>query len=269
MPTPRDCDEVNRNLWDIWTPLHAKTEFYDVDGFRRGKNTLKAIEREALGDVAGKRILHLQCHFGLDTLSLARMGAEVTGVDYSGESIRYARALSEEAAIPARFLEQSLYDLDSTITEPFDIVFSSHGILHWLHDLQRWGEVIHYCLSDDGFFYLVEFHPLFNMLSEDGSRFVFPYFASEGPVKTKKKGLCMDANVDFEHDAYEWPHSLSEIMMALLQPGLKIDDFAEYPFILFDCLPNLTEIAPGRFAPRDREVSVPMMFALRASRQRA
>src|SRR5512146_3276183 len=121
--------ESNRRLWDAWTGYHVKSAFYDVEGFKGGRISLMSIERDALGDVTGKSLLHLQCHFGLDTLSWARLGAHVTGVDFSAEAIRVARELSRELSIEANFVQSNLYDLPRAVDGTFDIVFTSYGVL--------------------------------------------------------------------------------------------------------------------------------------------
>ena len=119
----------NRELWNEITPIHARSAFYDVEGFKKGRSTLDSIELEELGDVSGKSLLHLQCHFGLDTLSWARRGAKVTGVDFSDEAITQARSLSEETSIKANFICSNIYDLPDVIEDQFDIIFTSYGIL--------------------------------------------------------------------------------------------------------------------------------------------
>src|SRR5919206_2445351 len=159
--------ESNRSLWDGWTRLHAHSEFYDLAGFKAGRSSLKDIELAEVGDVRGRSLLHLQCHFGQDTLSWARLGAEVTGVDFSTEAIRLARALNEELHIPARFIQSNIYALPDVLDERFDIVFTSYGVLAWLPDLDAWGEIVARYLKPGGFFYIVENHPLTGMVSDD------------------------------------------------------------------------------------------------------
>lgn len=258
-------DKVNRALWDIWTPIHAASKMYDVDGFRAGKNSLKPIELESLGCVTGKRILHMQCHFGLDTLSLARMGANVIGVDYSPQSIQLARRLSVELNLPAHFIEANIYDLGEVLDETFDIVFASYGVLHWLDDLDRWGRIVAAALRPGGVFHLVDFHPIFNMLSSDGRDLVFPYFATGQPVRSIKKGACTDPDNPIEHEAFEWPHGMAEVLMALIKAGLRIENFREFPHIPFKCLDFLEEVGPDQYAPAHKTFPIPLMFALRAT----
>ena len=149
----------NLEHWNKLTPIHERSKFYDVESFKSGKSTLKSIELEELGDVSGRSLLHLQCHFGLDTMSWARLGARVTGVDFSDRAISLAQELSKELGIEADFVCSDVYDLRSILDKQFDIVFTSYGILCWLPDLRRWAEVIAHFLRPGGTFYMVEGHP--------------------------------------------------------------------------------------------------------------
>src|SRR3954452_15106402 len=126
---------VNRAHWDEATDVHVASDFYDVASFKAGTNRLHGIERAELGDVSGKSLLHLQCHFGLDSLSWARLGAQVTGIDFSANAIELARSLSEQTGIPARFIQTNIYDLPEVLSEQFDVVFTSYGVISWLPDL--------------------------------------------------------------------------------------------------------------------------------------
>ena len=152
--------ESNRALWDEWTSIHVRSEFYDVESFKRGGIRLRPYELEEIGDVAGKDVLHLQCHFGLDTLSFARLGARVTGADFSAPAIAQARALAEELGLDARFVQSNLYDLPSTLQGDFDVVYTSRGVIGWLPDLDRWAEVAAHFVRPGGIFYITEGHPV-------------------------------------------------------------------------------------------------------------
>ena len=260
-------DAVNRDLWNQWTPSHSKSAFYDVAGFRSGKSTLKFIEREALGEVSGKSILHLQCHLGLDSLSLARAGAKVTGVDYSEKAIDFARTLSDDMAIPARFICCNVFDLEAELGERFDIVFASYGVLHWLPDLSRLCQIVARYLKHGGIFFLVDFHPLFNMLDQQGQELVFPYFPGTTPLLQTKRELCIEPEANEEHAAYEWPHSLAEIVTAAIGAGLQILEFSEYPFMVFGVLPYLKDIGDGRYVATHAGFPLPLMFSIKATKR--
>ena len=135
--------ETNRNNWNERTPVHAASDFYDMEAFKSGRITLKDIERREVGDVSGRTLLHLQCHFGQDTMSWSRLGAIATGVDFSEAAIELARSLNDELGLEARFICSNIYDLPDTLDEEFDIVFTSYGVLTWLPDLDKWAEVIY------------------------------------------------------------------------------------------------------------------------------
>src|SRR5262245_17112552 len=154
----QDAIDLNRAHWDEVVPLHVASEFYDVASFRAGRSTLLPVELREVGDVRGKTLLHLQCHFGMDTLSWAREGATVTGADFSGPAIEVARGLSAELGIPARFVESDVYSLPEVLDEPFDIVFASYGVLCWLPDFPAWARIAASFLNPGGVFYLLDGH---------------------------------------------------------------------------------------------------------------
>ena len=185
--------KANLGLWNEWTAIHETSEFYDLEGFRAGRSSLHSIERDELGEVAGKRLLHLQCHFGLDTLSWARLGATVTGVDFSGRAIALARSLSAELALPATFVQSTVDELQSNLTGAFDVVFTSYGAIEWLADLQRWAQTIAHFLAPDGAFSMVELHPLARTLDDLDThpelRVVGPYFPASRPRRRRSPGM--------------------------------------------------------------------------------
>lgn len=160
------------------TILHAESSFYNVDRFKKGKTSLNLIEIEDLGDIKGKRLLHLQCHFGMDTLSLARQGAEVVGVDISDTSIQKASELSKELEIPARFIRSNVYDIENVLDEIFDIGYTSYGAINCLNDLDKWAKIINRYLKPNGIFYMVEFHPFIYTLNKN-SEIADSYFKSK------------------------------------------------------------------------------------------
>jgi SAM-dependent methyltransferase len=256
----------NRDLWDGWTEIHAASTFYDVPAFRAGGLALRSIELEAVGDVSGMQLLYLQCHFGLDTLSWARLGAHVTGVDFSPRAISMARSLARELDIAAEFHCADVCELPTGWSDRFDIVFTSYGVLPWLPDLGRWGSEIARVLRPGGSFHIVEFHPLTTMLDDDGRTLRHPYFPSMTPGRYEVEGSYADPGAPFSHSAYEWSHSLSEIQMALIRAGLTIRDYGEYPYSPYGCYPWLEEYEPGRWKIRDAIVDMPLTFSIHAQR---
>src|SRR3569833_2969415 len=171
----RDYFEENKKLWNQRTTVHKDSSFYDVTSFLGGKSSLNEIELREIGDVKGIKILHLQCHFGMDSLSLARMGADVTGVDLSDAAIEEARKLNEELSLGAKFICCNVYELKNHLEEQFDIVFTSYGVIGWLPDLNKWAEIIGHFLKPGGFFYMAEFHPVVWMLDEDFKEVKYSY----------------------------------------------------------------------------------------------
>jgi SAM-dependent methyltransferase len=261
--------ETNRKRWDERVHHNAESRFYDLKGFKEGHTSLKRIEIGELGDVSGKSILHLQCHFGMDTISLARMGAEVTGVDFSGEAISLAQSLSEELGIRARFIQSDIYKLNEVLDEEFDIVFTSYGVLCWLPDIARWGEIAASFVAPGGFFYIVENHPFGIMINEhveDRFQVGYPYFCNE-PLRFEGGGTYIDPDQRLENKvSYEWMHTMGGIMNSLIRNGLVIEFLHEFPFGFFPIHPSMREGDDGYWYFKDENFNVPMIFSLKASR---
>jgi ubiquinone/menaquinone biosynthesis C-methylase UbiE len=255
----------NRKIWNELASLHVKSKFYDVNGFKKGRNTLTFVEREELGDVSGKSLLHLQCHFGLDTLSWARLGARVTGADFSEKAIQLARSLAEEIACAATFIHSSVYDLPHVLDNRFDIVFTSYGVLCWLPELNEWGRVISHFLKESGTFYIVEFHPIRSMFNDDG-KINEPYFHSENPVKYEGSGSYADPTAEFKHVSYEWFHSLADVANALIKAGLHIQFLHEFPFSTSGDCPFLKKKKDGLWYHKDKNIRIPLMFSIKAKK---
>jgi SAM-dependent methyltransferase len=270
----KDPINANRELWDRWTKLHAQfqSQVYDLDRFKAGETTLKEIEREELGDVAGKSLLHLQCHFGLDTLSWARRGASVTGVDFSAEAIALARSLSVELNIDAEFLCCDIYDLPEFLQKQFDIVFTSYGVLPWLPDLQSWAEVVARYLRAGGTFYMVEAHPIRRILlprrvDDLGKPVECGYFSGRDPVKVAECGSYAVPGVGSVATAYYWSHGLGEIVTALSSAGLRLEFLHEFPKTITNC-GSYVEVEPGRYELQLLvDIAIPDQFSIRAVRE--
>jgi SAM-dependent methyltransferase len=261
-----DYFETNKGLWDGWAKINFGSEMYDVEGFKSGKTSLRATELEELGDVSGKSLLHLQCHFGLDTMSWAREGARVTGVDISDEAISLARSISEELGIEATFILSNIYDLPDVLDGKFDIVFTSYGTLCWLPDLKKWAELVKRYLKPGGTFYMVNGHPLSATLDEEGEKITKSYFYSAEPVSYEVQGSYADWDADFRHKGYEWQHPISDIVTALISAGLKLEFLHEFPFCPNSGFaPGLKEIEPGRYELEKHPNTIPLMYSIRAT----
>jgi SAM-dependent methyltransferase len=263
----------NEALWDAWTALHAAGTFYDLEGFKAGGIRVSPYEIEMIGDVAGKTLLHLQCHFGIDTLSWARLGARVTGADLSPAAVELATALAEELGFPdARFVRSNVYDLPSTLDGEFDIVYTSRGVLGWLPDIAGWARVVAHFLAPGGTFFITEIHPVVQAFENEGVapgelRLNYPYWEHVEPLTFEVKGSYADPTADLgdlvEHG---WDHGLGEIVSALIDAGLRIEALVEHPFLDWK-LDFLIEAPDGTWVlPADAGGELPLMFSLRAVR---
>ncbi len=270
--TPLDkYREANRANWDERVPGHWDSDFYDIEGFIKGESPLYQIDIDALGDLTGKSLIHLQCHIGTDTLALARLGAEVTGIDFSGESIKAARRLSEESGVPGRFFETDLYESPKIVNEQFDVVFTGAGAICWLPDIDAWGEVVAGFLKPGGMFYIREGHPLMWALQYDNVKpgeFIMeqPYFHSDEPFGYDDKGSYTDGEWDLKNQRnYNWKHSLSETVMALINAGLVIESLLEHREMDWAPLPGITQDEDRHWRlPEEYQDFVPLEFSIKA-----
>jgi SAM-dependent methyltransferase len=220
---------LNRAWWDEAAPLHARSELYDLDGFRAGRNDIRAFELAELGPVAGRDLLHLQCHLGTDTLSWARHGARVVGLDFSSASLDVARELAADCGIEAEFVCADVYDaVDALGARAFDIVYTGIGALNWLPDLTRWAEVVHALLRPGGVLYLVEIHPIAFGVIEDGRTMSRHIVDAEYRAWDEPGGTYAAPDALLEHTTtYERDHALGDVLTAVLDAGLTIEMFHE------------------------------------------
>ncbi len=257
---------ANRARWDEAVAIHAASAFYGVDRFLAGESTLLPLDRESVGPVAGKTLLHLQCHFGLDTLSWARAGASVTGLDFSAAAIAQARALAAQAGLAARFIEAELYDAPSVLEEQFDIVYVNLGALTWLPDVRGWAQVAAGFVRPGGLFYLHEVHPMLYTIDDERSDLLavrYPYFEQREPLHFEGAADYASERASFEHTAtYEWSHGLGEIVNALIAAGLAIESLDEHDWTVYRALPGMNETSPGVW--RLPGNPIPLAFSLRA-----
>lgn len=257
---------ANRHGWNLRAEVHKTSGFYDVEKWKQGGTSLTSIELREAGDVRGKTLLHLQCHFGQDTLSWARLGAQVTGCDLSDKSIEYARQLSEELRLPAKFVCCNVYDLPQHLDGRFDIVFTSYGTIGWLPDLTRWAEVIRHFLKPGGFFYIADFHPVVWMFDDKMERFQYPYH-NTGVIETEQSGTYADRSANIRYKEFGWNHSLSEIINSLVGQGLDIEFLNEYPYSPFDCFDNTVKGEDGNYRIRGLEGIIPMVYSIGARKR--
>jgi ubiquinone/menaquinone biosynthesis C-methylase UbiE len=261
----KDYAAINRNWWDKATSIHADSKLYDLPNFKKGKSSLQSIETEEIGNVKGKTLLHLLCHFGMDTLSFARKGAIVTGVDLSSNSIKLAKKLSKETNTSAKFICSDVYDLPSVLNEKYDIIFASYGVLCWLSSMKNWAKVVHHFLKEDGMFYIVELHPFTNILSYD-FKILYKYFY-KGPDIDDSSGTYANWDANIKGDTYIWSHTISDVINALIQQGLKIEYIHEFPFTMYDQFPGFMEKnEKGQFVLKDKKIQIPLLFSLKATK---
>lgn len=268
-----DHTQANQTWWDEAAQAHAQGEGYQLKEFKAGMNKLHSLEYIEVGNVEGKQLLHLQCHFGMDTLSWARLGAKVTGVDFSPKAIAIAQSLSQELALDANFICSNISDLPQGLdaARTFDIVYTSYGAICWLADLQHWGKMIAHYLKPGGFFYIAEGHPFMWSIDEKAPDLKpgYPYFSRE-PIKEVSPGTYAEKDAQLEHTTtYSWSHSLSEIFTALISAGLTIDFFHEHPFCAWECFPEMEmgEDRFMRFKDPARRALLPLMFSLKATKR--
>jgi SAM-dependent methyltransferase len=258
----------NLEMWNDRVPLHATSKLYNVEGFKKGGYTIKSIELEEVGDVAGKSLLHLQCHFGMDTLSWARLGARVTGVDFSDEAIAMARALSKELGIGADFVCCNIYDLPKNLDGQFDIVYTSTGILCWLPDLKKWADIIYHSLKPGGFFYIFEEHPFTIVFNNSAGvtelKVTQSYFHTAEPIAWEVTGSYTGEKTDRLYTSYEWTHSMGDVINALISCGLRIEFVHEFSLCSWRRFPFMVQDEAGWW--RIQGDKIPLTFSLKATK---
>lgn len=266
-----DYFAINRANWDERVGIHLKDTrgIYRIDDLRRGEDVLGPIESVEIGDINGKRILHLQCHFGVDTICLSRRGAAMTAVDFSPVAIREARALATEIGEDIRFIEGNVYDAVALTGGGFDGVFTSWGTIGWLPDIGRWGEVIRDCLAPGGFFYIADAHPTLYTLEEREAGLMVEWdwrTPPDRPIKEDYSDTYAGDGTPVKNSlSYGWNHPLSDIFNALTHAGLRIDRFREHEMIPWQAFPSMRREGT-QFVQADDQVKVPLAFSLRATK---
>jgi len=272
-----DYAEINRANWDERAPAHAASPDYAADRFASDPAHLSEVVRfdlPLLGDVGGLRGVHLQCHIGTDTISLARLGASMTGLDFSNASLTQARRIAGLAGADVRFVQAEVYDA-LTVLEPasFDLVYTGIGALGWLPDIARWAAVVAGLLRPGGRLFIREGHPMLWALEDsrpDGLLVVeYPYFEREEPMVFDEGGTYVETDAVFTHNrTHEWNHGLGEIMTALMTAGMDVTGFAEHDSVPWEALPGQMErIGGGEWRLADRPWRLPHTYTLQAVRR--
>jgi SAM-dependent methyltransferase len=265
-----DPIEVNRRNWDERATIHARdtTGDYMLERFLAGEDALHEIEAADLGSIGGKRVLHLQCHIGRDTLCLVRRGARATGVDFSGAALAVARRLSDRTGLVADFIEATVDDVPRVAPGPFDLVFTTWGTICWLPDMRRWAQVIASVLAPGGELYFADAHPALRVLEEKVGQLVVTYdhrTPVERPLTfieaTTYNG---DPTIMTNQQSHEWMHPLSAILGGLIEAGMTITMFREHEILPWQALPSMVPASERMWRLADGYPAMPLSFSLRA-----
>lgn len=246
---------INQQAWNERTNIHFTSKFYDVDGFLAGNSTLHEIELKQVGNVQGKSLLHLQCHFGLDSLSWARLGASVTGVDLSSTAIEKAQQLAKQAGIEAEFVCSDVVQFGEQCQQQYDLVYTSYGVLCWLPDINKWAETVDKCLKPGGKIHLIEFHPFLDIT------FGYDYFHQTEPDIEQEKTYSENAG-DAEQTIAVWAHPISDVLNALINAGIAINHVGEFPFSPYSCFENMKQVAPNQYVMDDKGPEIPLIYSI-------
>jgi len=276
LPEPTDPLADNLKLWQAWTKIHVGSDFYDVAGFRDGSRPIRLRDYEIaeVGPVDGKSLLHLQCHFGMDTLSWARLGARVTGADFSPAAIEAARELAADVGIDASFVVSNIYELRTNLGGEFDVVYTSRGVLGWLPEIRGWAQVAAHFVKPGGLLYVTEIHPVVQVFDDEPAqvaagelRLKYPYWEHTEPLTFEVQGSYADRDAPTEGLVeHGWNHSLGEIVTALIDAGLTIELLHEFDFAEWE-VPFLEDAGDGYWRlPGDGDGKLPLFFSIRASK---
>jgi SAM-dependent methyltransferase len=266
--------EANRANWDERVAIHAASRFYDVEGWLAGDRMPRQWELDVIGDVAGLDVVHLQCHFGMDTLMLAQAGARVTGVDISPAAVKQAIELAERAGLAerSRFVEANVYDAAAALApETFDLVYVSLGALCWLPRVGDWAAQVGALLRPGGRLFLHDGHPLSHALSyHEPLALEWSYFEETEPWVEESEGTYTDGDVKLANTrTFEWNHSLGEIVTALLAQDLQLTHLEEHDWTVFHRHPSLQEQPDGRWTLAPGSVRIPLSYTLMATKRAA
>jgi SAM-dependent methyltransferase len=269
-PSKADPIEINRLAWNERAAIHARdsTGDYMLDRFRAGEDALHEIEAAELGDVSGKRVLHLQCHIGRDTLCLARRGAVATGLDFSSAALKVARELARDAGLEAKFVQGRVEEAPELTPGPFDLVFSTWGTICWLPDLKPWARAISGTLRPGGELYLADSHPSFNLFEVEEGKLA-PTYDFQTPVDRPLEFINAttytgDPTIMTNQSTREWIHSLSTILGSLMDAGLGITMFREHEVLPWQGVKTLVPASDRLWRLPDHHPRIPLSFSLRA-----
>ena len=262
-----DYLKINKESWNSRVDTHYNSEFYNNKKFIDGKSSLNDIELKLFPNLEGKTVLHLQCHFGQDSISLSRMGAKVTGVDLSDESISKAKELASITNSDAEFICCNVYDLPNHLNGKFDIVFSSYGAICWLPDLNKWAEIVSRFLKEDGKFIFAEFHPVVDMVDENSSNLGSSYF-NIGPINEKIEGTYTDGENTDKRQFVTWNHGIGEVVNNLINNGLEINSLKEFDYSPYNAFQSTFEDEANKYRIKHFGNNVPMVYSILATKNK-
>jgi ubiquinone/menaquinone biosynthesis C-methylase UbiE len=261
-----DYIKNNKHFWNQNVEHHMQSDFYAVESFLAGKTSLKDIELALLGNIKEKTILHLQCHFGQDTLCLQRMGAKCTGVDFSEQAILQAKKLNSFLQLSATFICSDVFILPQIHEHEYDIVYTTYGTIGWLPDIHQWAKVVHQYLKPGGKLVFVEFHPFVWMYDNDFTKLQYNYFNDE-PITEIEEGSYASEDKQRKATSVSWNHGMAEVMQALIHVGLQIENVQEYNYSPYACFKHSKQIASQKYIIEPFEQKVPLVYSLVCSKK--
>ena len=252
--------EANKELWNNKTDIHIESEFYNNESFLSGRNSLNDIELEYLKDIKGKKVLHIQCHFGQDSISLARMGAEVTATDISDKAINAARRFNDACGTDVTFIETDTYNIGNHITEKFDIVFMSYGVTCWLPSVDRLAEIVVERLNPGGRMICAEFHPMLFTFDFDTDKISYSYYNAHVYEEEVEGTYAQNDGKALRGKEYFWQHSLEELSMPYIKRGMKLSAFREYYYSPYNIFDSMKEVEKGKFVYGEFTYPIPHIY---------
>lgn len=264
MNNKNSLQNENIKWWNTAVESHADSTHFNTQKFKQDKNAihLGSTEIEEVGSVKGKTLLYLQCHMGIGAMSWQRLGAQVTGIDFSSKAIEKAKCINAEANLDTKFICADIYDLENVVNEKFDIVFSSYGSIEWIRDLNLYAKIINNITKEGGIFYLIDFHPFYKLV-DDEEKYICSSYFQDSPIK-KNSGTYAKEEKDFLMDQYVFQHTLSKIINAQTSNGFRIEFFNEFPYSTFKFHWALQE-KNGRFSFTSNK-KIPLIFSLKSQK---
>jgi SAM-dependent methyltransferase len=261
-----DYLEINKQTWNNKVDVHIASDFYENENFLNGKSTLNSIELDLIGDVSNKKILHLQCHFGQDTISFVRLGAKATGVDLSDKAIERAKEFNLKLGLDVTFICCDIYNLPDHLNDKFDFVFTSYGTIGWLPDLDKWAKVVSHFLNPNGKFVMADFHPFVWMYDDNFKEVFYNYFNVE-PIFEESTGTYAEKKSKIKNTTISWNHPISEILNSLINSGLEINQFNEFDYSPYNCFNEAEETEPRKFRIKTFENKIPLVYSILATKK--